>query len=614
MTDQNKQQPPSNSVNNLNLQATVENNKVIQNEQTPVDNNKDNQNQQTPEDNKKVNQNEQKSPLLEFIRKYVTVSLILGALLFLGIGVWFVLLSFNRKDQLPYYLLIEIGKAIILTVLVSIAINWFFRHQLSILDNAKQKAEKKDQEDKQQWFHKTVNEQLEELKREVLQQTQTIADKAVCIDGLQSADVECFFPTRDKANEGIKDALLQRGVTKIRLIGISLNDFMRDENKQLHQAWAGIRERIETNTPFAGAEKLDVKVLIINPRTTGAYLRAKAEGSRVVQSRLTGDVDNTIHDLVELEQANRELTCTERKVTFEAKIYHAYPIMFLAWTPNAAFVQPYYFRPSQSRSNIPTIKYYNSGKEGSIHQELGYHFDYIWENASQMVEDYSIMHCIGVDEAIREANITNIYYNYGESRARIINLINQAKDRLWIKGISLHAYFTYANSDLIEAIINAYSRGVDVRILLINPTSEQAKYRSFREFLMSHPNGRLEEFDDQARNGERLYTDTAISIGFIKTQLRNRLKNTDLNVRLYNSGPECFCLLNEFSALIEQYHYGKIVDPDRTGLILGGDMPVIEYAKQSGNFGHDRKKDPYQLFTDSFDYVYNYCSIGMDRF
>jgi hypothetical protein len=562
-----------------------------------------------------------KNTISKFVKPYVTVSLILGMGILLAVGVTFVWVGFDKRDQLLFYMMSEIGKAILLTVLVSIAINWYFKRQLSILEDENRLVEKQYQEEKERYeqekdglFRQTVHSQLDVLRKDVLQQTQEIADQAISFDALQLADVNRFYATRDEASHGIKNALLQRGVTSIKLIGISLNDFMRDENLDLHEAWVGIRRYIEKDILPVDAEKLDIRVLIIDPHAESAYLRASAEGRTDSKSRLNADVRDTMRDLIELEQRTQDHSHLARKVTFAAKVYQASPSMFLAWTPYTAFVQSYYFRPRHTRGHYPTIMFHNSGKEDCIHQELGFHFDWIWENASRTINEHMNLHAIGVADAIRDANIENMYYDYNESRARIIKLIERTQHCLWIKGISLHSYFTYANADLIEALIRAYERNVDVKILLINPNSEQAKLRSFREYLMSHAASQLEHFDDRARHGERLFTDTATSINFIRMQLTNRIQNRDLGVKLYNSGPECFTLLTDEAVLVEQYHYGKIPAAGRTGLILGGDIPVTEYRRIPEEQIADRKKDPYRLFRDSFEYVYNHCSIGLDEY
>lgn len=559
-----------------------------------------------------------------YAKRYVAVMLILAIVVLLLVGAALVWVSFERAHTLPYFLLRETGKAILITVLVSTAITWYFTYHLSILEKEKQESERQIQQnnasyqrEKDELFRETVNTQLDVLRKGVLSQTKQIATEAVCFDALQAADVDRFYRSRDEASESIRDALLQNGVTIIRLIGVSLNDFMRDEHTDLHDAWMAIRKYVEEDTTPTDASTLDIRVLVIDPRSQGAYFRAKAEGTEGAESRLCSDVKDTMRDLLELEETVINSTQQQRRVTFAARVYKTCPVLFLVWTPNTAFVQPYHFRPRHTKSRIPIIKYHNSGELDCLHQELGFHFDWIWENASVTLNEHMNMSCVGIADAVRDANIANMYYDYAESRARIITLIEQSKEILWIKGISLHSYFTFARDELFQAIADAYERGVDVRILLIDPNSEQARLRSFREYLMSHPTSQLEHFDQQARAGERLFTDTGGSINFINLQLRRRIKsNTDLNVRLYNSGPDCFTLLTDAAVLIEQYHYGKIetADESRPGLILGGDVPVIEYKRIPESQIADKKKNPYQLFKNSFEYVFKHCSMGLDEY
>lgn len=563
--------------------------------------------------------------LPKYVKPYVTVTIILGIVIMLMVGTAMIWISFDKAKLWPFYMLREIGKAIFLTVLVSAAINWYFKSQLSIIEREKQESEKLIQARKERYerekdvqFRETVNQQLNTLREEVLRQRDDIADKAVCFDELQAADVDSFYRNRSDASRSIKNMLLQKGIASIKLIGISLNDFMRDEHTELHDAWMQIRRYAEEDTPPAGAESLDIKVLVIDPRSNGANSRARAEATEGTESRLYNDVGDAMRDLYDLEQRLSLGNPTGRRVAFQARVYRTCPILFLAWTPHTAFVQPYHFRPRHSRSRIPTIKYHNSGETDCMHQELGFHFDWIWNNASVTLDDHLNRSCIGIDDAVRDSRIANMYYDYDESRARIIRLMEETNRILWIKGISLHSYFTFTRDELFRTVVDAYERGVDVRILLINPNCEQAKLRSFREYLMSHPNSRIELFDERARQSERLFTDTTGVINFIKLQLRRRIKpGTELNVRLYHSGPECFTLVTDHSVLVEQYHYGKIVDSaDETqpGLILGGDIPVLEYAKVPEDQLVDRKKNPYQLFKDSFDYVFNHCSIDLEEY
>jgi hypothetical protein len=66
-------------------------------------------------------------------------------------------------------------------------------------------------------------------------------------------------------------------------------------------------------------------------------------------------------------------------------------------------------------------------------------------------------------------------------------------------------------------------------------------------------------------------------------------------------------MLTDSSALVEQYHYGKIkpAEDDTMGRkILGGDVPVIEYERQAPR--KNPLKDPYRIFEDHFRFVFDF--------
>ncbi len=573
------------------------------------------------------NKSEEKEKMLsKFIEPYVRTKIILGIILLLIIGSILLWIGFNKSENLYFYLLREIGKATIITALVSSTFKWYFGRQFALIEEEKEKTERQLHEEREEFerekdelFREEVNNQLEILREKVLSQTKEIASQATCIDAIQAANVDRFYQNRGEASEDIKNTLLRESVEEIKMIGISLNDFMRDENEMLHQAWLSLRKYIEDDDPPVGSEKLDIKVLIIDYRSNGAYLRGKAEGEEGLDTRLPSDVADTMRDLLSLQKwfdISNSSNLQKRRVTFDAKVYRTCPILHLVWTPYAAFVQPYHFRPRHSKSRIPIIKYHNSGELDCVHQELNFHFQWIWNNAAVPLKDHMIMNCIGVDDAIREANINNIYYNTDESKTRIIKMIQKTDKILWIKGISLHSFFTHG--DLYDALSNACRRKVDVKVLLINPNSHQAVLRSFREYLISHPNSQLSNYDDSARKSERLYMDTINSINFINIQLMRRIGyKTKFNVKLYESSPESFTLITDGEVLVEQYHYGKIIDrltENQPDVILGGDVPVLEYQKMPDDKMHDKRRDPYKLFKDNFDYTFKYCSKHINEF
>jgi hypothetical protein len=62
-------------------------------------------------------------------------------------------------------------------------------------------------------------------------------------------------------------------------------------------------------------------------------------------------------------------------------------------------------------------------------------------------------------------------------------------------------------------------------------------------------------------------------------------------------------LICDDCALVEQYHYGKIRQGDEAaiGRNLGGDVPLVEYAKFESS---DPLKNPYLIFADHFTYAF----------
>lgn len=584
------------------------------------------------------NKSSDKPGIPKYLEPYVHYKIVFSIVVMLIVGVLIFYFSFSKTNSLYYSILNEIGNAIIITALVSSTIGWFFRKQFALIEEEKEKLQKQIQKDKEESeraleeerrkfndekeeiFREQLNTQLETLRKDVLSQTKQIADDAVCFDALQTANVDRFYRSRDEASEDIKNAILQKGITKIKMIGISLNDFMRDENQELHKAWIAIKEFVEKDTPPVGSNNLDIQLLIIDPRSEGAYLRGKAEGTEGLDTRLPHDVGDAMRDLLELEKlcGKTNNTNTKRKVILEAKVYRTSPILHLIWTPHTTFVQTYHFRPRHSKGHIPVIKYHNTGDKECMHQELEFHFNWLWDKGSETVHNHIEMFSIGSDDAIREAYIKNIYYKYEESKQRIISLIENTKSMLWIKGISLHSFLSHG--EMYDALANACKRGVNVRVLLLNPREEQARLRSFREYLISHPNALLNNYDNSSIKNERLYLDTTGSVKFIKNQLMRRIgENASFETKLFNSSTEAFLLITDNSVLVEQYHYGNLVEDSNKEnqideVILGGDVPVIEYGCIDRDKLISKEKDPYNLFKDNFDHTFKYYAIGIDEF
>jgi ABC-type multidrug transport system fused ATPase/permease subunit len=141
-----------------------------------------------------------------------------------------------------------------------------------------------------------VTKELEDIQENIRQQTNSFVATSASLQTMGVVGMSRMYLKRDDAIEDIKQDLANLNLSRIRLIGISLNDFVRDGGIY-HGIWKLISEYIRGDrVPPNADRKLAVQVLIIDPICLGAHLRSKGEhreSKAVVQSRLAKDVDFT---------------------------------------------------------------------------------------------------------------------------------------------------------------------------------------------------------------------------------------------------------------------------------------------------------------------------------
>ncbi|MFZ5909320.1 MAG: hypothetical protein ACOYYU_04830 [Chloroflexota bacterium] len=151
--------------------------------------------------------------------------------------------------------------------------------------------------------------------------------------------------------------------------------------------------------------------------------------------------------------------------------------------------------------------------------------------------------------------------------------------------------------------------------MLIDPECEQAKIRSFREYLLKHSNANWHDFcNKEIYKGETLYVhakESMENISDLLEELSTKKISYDMGAKKFISAPEGFMLLTDQSVLVEQYHYGKIRiskqnDETIRGKILWGDVPALEYGwSDSQIFWELPFRNLCLLFEDHFEFVYN---------
>lgn len=565
---------------------------------------------------------------LEVLKRYISMKLILAMVFLLGVGSILVYFSFIYPGSLIFQIFGEAGKALFITAVISGGVKWYMTRQYLELEKEKEKILYRDLFETLTNLQNKIVEQLTNLGDKVSQQTDRMIDSASSLDALQRTDVIRFYSNRNEATSDVKTDIQDPNITYLRIIGISLNDFLRPGNPIFHdEIWKTIEHYIIGKT--SPRKPLDIKILLIDPNCYGAYHRSKAEETIHigVAGRLETDVLDSIKTLHKIEHQARQ----DGKVNFEVKLYRTPPILYLVQTDFVSYVQQYYFWPEYNPNlNIPTIRYQgriSSEAQGcSIHDEMKFHFKYLWDNCSITTHEYLEEYNRGYDEVIRIANIKNVYYMYSEKdlcKEKMLYLMNTTKDILYIKGISLRSFFR--TGKLFDTFCKiATKEGLEVKILLIDPECEQAKFRSFREYLLKNPDTEFRNFQEEEtlRKSQDLYKDVEVSIGNIKDYLKELSregKKHNIAVRVYSSAPECFMLLTDDSVLVEQYHYGKISPPEKEtekikSRLLGGDVPAIEYKKPDSEMLKTHSlRNPYEIFKNHFEYVFKYCSKSVEE-
>jgi hypothetical protein len=533
--------------------------------------------------------------LFEVLGKLLIIWIIILAVLSI-VGLFY---TYNNVETFYLYLIREVSIGVLITSIIAGLLRWFFNKQfikeLKLLESIKETQ---------------MSQELREIKKDIENQSFQITEYSMSLDAMSKSGVSRFYSNRSEASEDINKSIkssLAKG-NQIMVIGISLNEFTRDEDDIMHDAWNTIESYIKGEQNPKGDELLNIRALIIDPNSKGGHLRANAERQNDKITRLNLDVKKAIGDFSELQ----ELTEKNAKVNFAAKLYRTSPILYMVWTPDAAFVQQYYYRPRHHKAEIriPVLKYIPKAgtTEFKIHKELKFHFDWIWQETSISLKKYEIEKSIGTFQAMNKANIKNIFYEYSTSKERIIHLINSCNEELLIKGISLNSYFQY--DALTHTLFAACERGVKVKILLIDPICEQANIRSFREYKVFEDNASFNNFvqNPELIREQRLYKDTLGSLKTIKNlykELEKGENHKNLEVRKYFSAPEAFMLITDTTMIIEQYHYGKI--PKNTyRTILGGDVPLVEYKDNSDII------NPYKIYKDHFNFVLKHYSEEID--
>lgn len=466
----------------------------------------------------------------------------------------------------------------------------------------------------------SLSETTSGLQEAVRSQTEMLADKSASLQAMIASDIERVYSSREEAAGDIHRDLTNSENEKIRIIGISLNDFVRAETTTLNKAWLAIRHAIKNRS-----KRIDVKILLIDPECLGAQMRSKGEAQiqSAVAGRLGEDVIAVAESLLALEKEVNDSSPSPKETgtstTFECRFYRLAPTLFLCQADSVCYVQQYYYWSHRNQSHsCPVVRYRKpNGDDGrsQIYDGMTNHFDWIWKHASISIAEVLDAKSIGIDRGLHQCRATNFFASESDGRERIQWLLESDPKIVWIQGISLSSFFRPGR--LFNAIVNLIEKDIDLRVLLIDIESEQAKYRSYREYLFAGSEYSLKDYLDSEKHQQSdLHSDTDRSITNIQAQvssIRNKKgKNWEpkILVRRYKTAPACFMLRVDDKVLVEQYHYGKVF-PKGQGeapAILGKDMPLVEYRESGeGLYDEIKLRSPFALLNDHFEFAFKYA-------
>jgi hypothetical protein len=497
--------------------------------------------------------------LVRFLRRQI---ILLGSVFAIVLGIaLFLLKNQFANPSVPYDLLDQIGLGLMVAGAVTLIIDFLLVRPGSSF-----------QERLMDEFRSDVLKEIDKL---------SLASRGGIEKALQVAQIAELYARREAAADEMLESVLDPSIREIRLLGVTLREFRTDGGGGAFQgAWKVITDY--TNGVRERAGELDIRILVVDPDSFGAHMRGYGETGGESNELLRGAVRQTIRQL-------RKLSSSVENVRVAARLYRTAPILFLLATDKVAFVQPYYFWGSAERMQMPVFKF--SG-EATLHKGLMEHFDIVWDYASAPLSKVRNQWS-DLEIGLLQAGGLNAYTDPGKARERLTYLMNQANERIWLQGISLDSFCL--QDQLHSALARAHRRGVEVRLLFLDPDSDQARYRSYREHLLQHTTPPDLSYEDYCNAG--IHEDSVL-VGRTDMSLRQAL-NSNFAVRVYDAAPASFVAIIDDNVLLEQYHYGSVqerwVGGDKKRPILGKEMPLVEFCPRRGRIAEASVDDPSML-------------------
>lgn len=413
----------------------------------------------------------------------------------------------------------------------------------------------------------------------------------------------------------------------IRIAGVTLKEFIDEENNnlvnvppnggKLYDLFLKIKENMRNQD-----NNIMLKLLLLDPYSQGAYLKGKAAGSPNIHRTIKENLDNFRKFFFGIDSDRIEI-----------RICRTFPACQMVLTDHYALMQNSLLNPQidDKGVEIPYMRYIKKNENELLFKYLVKHFNTLWEYDSIDIDELETNHSIGINLVLREMDVPNIYIPRGgefDPKKRVIHLIKNTKKILWIKHVSFRWFLHYNHLDQDSLYLLLWNNGgqlyskmheiEDIRFLIINPSSIQAKMRSFREFRADNLHTEMTYKDFvSAKIWKRQvlfdHTQSSINEAIRLKSLEKAKKNlegeeekkpeySNLSVRLYDSDPESACIITDSAVMFEPLNYGVHNPVQVAGghSILSSRMPMMEFSFK------DKGSGTYNVLKDNFEFAWNH--------
>jgi hypothetical protein len=535
----------------------------------------------------------------------VTMNLWLRTAILVGVSVALIVLSFHwqviTRPTIPAFLASQLGTGLLVGAVGAALVQAFIM-------STPQKMQEFVDELRSRPGEKTLEERLAELSDELRahdQRTRTMAGDV--LDRIGVADV---FTSPDETMAGISAVLADPAVTEIRLLGLSLGTWFGGRRNSRRADLPG--QQLESLLRGTAADSprrgnIHVRVLLLDPACLSLRLLTHGAGSEATEEldRLRNEISEIAEHLARL---SREVANQRNGNSLQVRFYRSTPPFFLFISDRGVFVRSYYY--GLAADHRAAIWHFNA--QSVAYEATGRHFDVLWDTDSTPCNEFLQHKSIGSDQGVSESGIVNIYTERNSAQERIRWLITHAKKRVWIQGVSLSHHLSPPLEEVMLRLLR--NSTIDTRILILDPDSDQAVRKSYRDYLLDLDGNNPIEYDEylqdkKLHHSSDIYDRLQHSVQRFRS-MSLKAGGANFQVRQYSCAPTSYILIADDHVLIEQFHYGKPVDVSNSiqaQLQLAREMPLVEYIRpHSGLFPPKPGLNPLAVIEDHFTQVFEH--------